>query len=145
MFSYLIRVCCTLAGLMLPICGCSGGPLKSEPSNSPPRQVVLVADWNDLEAAAEVAVPHVEMAVLEIQPSPQRVRFELLTATDEPGELIATRAEPATDYDPGEQIEITLTARIGRFGDAAHEVLLLDAMRTRLLQLKGVATAPLQW
>lgn len=100
------------------------------------------ADWSDLEAAMEVAAPRAELALVETKTSSDRVVFGVVAATDENGEVVATRT-PGNGA--GEDIEIRLTARIGRFGDAAREQRILDALARRLGQLHGKAIAPLDW
>lgn len=90
----------------------------------------------------EVAAPRAELAVVETKASLDRVIFGVVAATDERGEVVANRA---TSNGPGEDIEIRLTARIGRFGDASREQRILDALARRLGQLHGKATAPLDW
>lgn len=90
----------------------------------------------------EVAAPRAELAVTESHVAPHQVRFEVIAATDEAGDVVATR-DP--DGGNGEDIEIRLTAHIGRFGDAARERRILDALSRRLSQLRGRATAPLDW
>lgn len=90
----------------------------------------------------EVAAPRAEVALVGTNVSPNSIQFTLVTATDEPGDVVATRATGPAD---GENIEITLAARFGRFGDATRERRLLDALTRRLGQLQGKATAPLDW
>lgn len=132
--------------------GCSSGTLRSEPSPvaaaTGPTRTTVRADWSDLEAAMEVAAPRAELAILSTTIGPTLIRFEVLAATDEAGEVLATRLPP-TDSLPtnthGENIEISLTARIGRFGDTSREIAILDALSKRLSQLHAKATAPLDW
>ncbi len=97
--------------------------------------MTVLGDWNDVEAAAEVAVRSIEAALVHAEVLPGRTSFELVTATDEPGTLVAV---------PGVGDQIGLWARVGRFGDRGREGRLLEAMRARLAQLHGVETAPLR-
>lgn len=101
--------------------------------------VVVRADWDDLDAALELAVRKVEAAVVvRRDPAPGRAEFEIVTATDEPGILTATAGEA-----PGPRpIPIRLEARVGRFGDRDREGRVLQAWRARLEQLAGVDWAP---
>ncbi len=90
----------------------------------------------------EVAAPRAELAVVQSRVTPLEIRYAVVAATDESGEVVATRS--AADGS-GEDIDIQLTAHIGRFGDAARERRILEALSRRLGQLHGKATAPLSW
>lgn len=92
----------------------------------------------------EVAAPRAEAAVVGTSEAEDSITFTLVTATDEPGEVRASRGAGAEKSD-GENIEITLSARFGRFGDAARERRMLNALVRRLEQLHGRETAPLDW
>lgn len=96
---------------------------------------MALGDLDDVGASAEIAVHSIEAVVVRTEASTGRQRLELLTATDEPGELVATAGG-------GERIE--LSAKVGRFGDRRREERLLEAMRHRLAQLHGVDTAPVK-
>lgn len=121
-------VCTLLSG-----CHFAGERPAEIPSHG--TQVKALGDWNDVEAAAEVAVRIIEAVVERVEVLPGRTTFELVTATDEPGALVAER---------GVGDQIGLSARVGRFGDRRREERLLEAMRARLAQLHGVNTAPLR-
>jgi hypothetical protein len=127
--------------------GCSAGFERSNPAqpsvSTGASSLQLRADWSDVEATMEVAAPRAEAAVVQTLVSPHSIRFTLVTATDEPGEVLAVR-DPA-DSSSGENIQITLSAHFGRFGDSAREQRLLNAMARRLGQLHGTATAPIHW
>ena len=150
---YYVRYFLVGAVFLSPIQGCTAGFQRSAPGDSTapatPRSVVVRADWSDLEAAMEVSAPRAELGVLRTEKTEVRVRFEVVSATDELGEVVASRTAAdgtaSAQLPPGEDIEITLSARIGRFGDPVREGRILDALARRLTQLHNRATAPLDW
>lgn len=91
-------------------------------------------DWADLDAAVEVALESAEVAVIGSGHTPDRATYQLVSLEGRPGELVIAR---------GESGRLTLSARIGRFGDPARERRLLDAVAGRLARLGGVDIAPL--
>ena len=103
------------------------------------HSVTVRADWDDLDSAVLVGVGAAETAVLEWPEVSDNPRvYRLTTIHDEPGALTAS-GSPG----PGPS-EVRLEARLGRFGDAERERLLLGAIRRRLLQLAGVGAAPIR-
>jgi hypothetical protein len=102
-----------------------------------PREVV--ADWDDVDAAVEVALHHVQMAKdhEEVSPDELERRYYLVTITDEPALLTLRRK----DIEDGPQM-IMLEASVGRFGDPGREAGLVRAVRHRLKALAGVTHAP---
>lgn len=127
--------------------GCGSTPdtvLLSEPTRE-----VGVGDWDDIPAAVDVAVGKCEMAVVrgpdKSAPDYGAVQqYELRTVTDEPARLIIRRR--AADNGRGETgaVPLEIDAIVGRFGDAARERRLIDAVRRRLSQLVGVDFAPIR-
>lgn len=110
---------------------------------------MLHGDWDDVEAALEVALSSAELAVigkaaLHVVPaetneiSTRRVAFDLVTVGDEPA---AVRFAALRTGDP---TPIEVFARIGRFGDVQLEDRLLAAIAHRLTQLEGKDFAPLK-
>jgi len=108
-----------------------------------PGRATLTADWNDLDAAADVAAQRTELVVLRTtSPDPCTRRYDLLSVSGEPGTLIVTRPHPCDG--PGESIPLTIEATIGRFGDPRRERILLNAFTARLADLHGVDFAPIR-
>jgi hypothetical protein len=98
---------------------------------------VVIADWNDVDAAVEVAVKKAEVA-LDGPPrrSQGRTVYPLRTVRDEPGELTVERSEGDL---------ITVSAKLGRFGeDKDREARLVGAVTRRLKDLRGVEHAPIK-
>ena len=99
----------------------------------------VVANWNDADAAVEVALHQVQMALEheEISPDELERRYYLVTITDEPAQLTLRRQT----VEPGPQ-PITFEASVGRFGDPARESRLIRAVRHRMKVLVGKTHAP---
>lgn len=94
----------------------------------------VAGDWDDIDAAVEVALESAEVAAVGSQRAPDRVIYELVSIEGRPGQLVIAR---------GESGRLTLSARIGRFGEPPRERRLLDAVARRLARLRGVDIAPL--
>jgi hypothetical protein len=104
-------------------------------------------DWDDLDAAVEVAASKVEMSVLSsTDPSSNPRVFRLVTVTDEPGRLTVRRSPPTRPpgASPPAPELFQVEASVGRFGDPQREQALIDAFRRRLEALAGVDFAPLK-
>jgi hypothetical protein len=118
--------------LFLVAGGCASG---LEPVGEPGARVV-VADWDDVDAAVEVAVKRSEVGLAgPARREEGRVVFPIRTISDEAGELVVTR---------GEGDRVTVEASIGRFGDAAWESRVVGAVARRLRELGGVEWAPVK-
>jgi len=144
--------------------GCAGRPaaLGDHAATDGHAEAVaaLRADWDDLDAALEIALTACELGVLartpqlvEIErtdrfgaePYPDRVetarRWRLVTRDGRRGELRAVR--PVEDAQAGERGNaIELAARIGPFGTPTEERCLLDTMTARLEDLRGPGARP---
>lgn len=131
------------AGLGSIFTGCEAGPGRSPEAAAAatsPVSLTVRADWDDVDAALEVALSRAQLAILSRSPDgPDRVTWRLLSVQDEPAHLTAVRPPGATQ-DP---TDITLEARIGLFGDPRREEQFLKFMERRLNQLAGVDYAPL--
>lgn len=139
---WLVMVAVMTVGLV----ACSGPSAGLAPATdaTSPGATTVRGDWDDVDAAVQVAITRAEMAILRRtaepadQPDPDRIQFELLTMMNDRAVLTATREAGA-----GESlIPIHLEARVGHFGDPAREQVLLRAMADRLEQLAGVDYAP---
>lgn len=121
---------------------CSAGFVRSHPDSAERVSWIEArGDWNDLDAAMEVAASKVESAVVTREDLPGGVsRFTLVTSTDEDGWLRATALAPITPA----TLPMRLEARFGATGDSARESRLLEALRARLEQLAGKDWAPMQ-
>jgi hypothetical protein len=103
------------------------------------------ADADDIDAAVNVAVGRVEMAILQTirtSPDPRVLRiYELRAVTDEPAVLKVWRTNSDGEAGP---VSLELAASFGRFGNPARERALLEAVRRRLIELRGVDVAPIR-
>ncbi|MEM1184628.1 MAG: hypothetical protein AAGI53_06450 [Planctomycetota bacterium] len=152
-----------LAGLALS--GCAGKP---SPLGEASRSLdvdgvvrVIVADWDDLDAAVEVALTRCELASLDRDTSTRAIErqdgysdqgypdevetvltWTLSTRDGRPGVLEATRSiVDASGL--GRDNEITLRVRIGTFGTPSEEACVSDEVTARLEALRGLTVAPL--
>lgn len=139
----------TLAALIGLGTGCGGGAWNGPGAgqitagDTSPGRATLTADWNDLDAAADVAVGRAELAIVRTTcPDPCTRRYELTSVRGEPGTLTITRPAPCDG--PGESIPLTIEAAVGRFGDPQRERTLLSAFTSRLADLHGVEFAPIR-
>ena len=120
--------------------GCAGPsevrrvePFRVEPA----REMVVIGDWNDVEAAAIAAAGENETAIVGQTMGEREQVFEFQTIMDEPGKLIATRETEA-----GDLIPIRLRCEVGSFGNEKREEGILESARKRLRELAGVQVAP---
>lgn len=135
-----------LLALAMPLAGCAGDAVPPEPrlpqDAESPQRAEVVADWDDVQAAVTVALNRTELVKVSAQgPTADSFEVRLRSSLDEPGLLTVRRAAPPGQPDP---VPITLTARVGRFGDPPRERQFLDLIVRRLGQLRGVETAPLE-
>ncbi|HLP83077.1 MAG TPA: hypothetical protein VK157_01900 [Phycisphaerales bacterium] len=131
--------------------GCSGTGWAQLGGASSGTTVQAIGDWNDLDAALEVSVPKVELALEHVElASDERGRTQrvwtLRGIRDESATVSATAGESGDDRElkRAGTIPITLNASVGRFGDSVREKKLLDMMKQRLGKLAGVDFAPLR-
>lgn len=100
-------------------------------------ELTVIADWNDVEAAAIVAVEPYETVILGSTPGDRVHTFDLLTIMDDTGTLTARR-----DTDAADLIPIHLTCTLGLFGDPDRERAILRDAAARLRALAGVEYRP---
>ena len=138
--------------LVLGACAADLPPPVPESAALRPRPERVVADWDDIEAAAWAAAPRVEMTIMHVdRPDPLTQRVELVSSRDEVAILTATRPAPPADASPGspehrgENIPISLRFQIGRFGEPDREWAFLTDLVDRLEALRGVGAAPIRW
>jgi hypothetical protein len=135
---------CTVFGFAVALAACStdpvlhGGWVRMEPAPSGGRTALVTGDWEDVYAAALVAAPTIESAILHREEDERRLVLTFTTIDDEPGELTAERLSDSLDR-PG---PIRITVRIGLFGNSAREERLIRAIADRLRGLAGRAWAP---
>jgi hypothetical protein len=101
-----------------------------------------MADWNDVEAAAIVAVDRNETVILSQSATELEYTFEIMSILDQHGKLIAQR-DPG-DVGATKPIPIRLRCEFELAGDAARSSAILDQARRRLSDLAGVDVRPLR-
>lgn len=103
-------------------------------------------EWEDVDPAVRFAAREHEMVVLKrSMDAPLRehaalLRYELLTVHDEPVVIHVQRGAPGDGGESGAALSIT--ARIGRFGDEQRAAALIETVRARLEALDGRDVAP---
>lgn len=129
---------------------CTGSPRRSHGQPSPTGTVITAdGDWDDLDAAIEAACAKTEHALVrrvafQLQPAevidiPTRRRaYDLVTVGGEPTHVTFVARQT------GDPTPIEITAKVGRFGDAAREDTLLKVISARLTDLKGKDFAPMR-
>lgn len=100
-----------------------------------------MADFNDVDAAVDIAVGRVEAAVLSSNQTPSGWEYSLVLLHGEPGRLSVSKVEPAGDDATSGLLE--LRASLGLWGMPSLERKLESDVATRLDQLSGVDFAPL--
>lgn len=134
--------------LLVTLAACGATHITINPAirGDPPTMEVR-ADWNDVDAAAEVAGPQVELAqlsqsLIELPDGRGQHRYTFLATDDTEYELCVTQAQKGAGVtQPGPLI---LTANGVRRRDANREALLVSAAANRLLDLAGKEWAPLR-
>ncbi len=107
--------------------------------NRTPGPRLVMADWNDVDAALETGAKAAQVAVVGVERSENRIVYLVVTHTDEPGRLIVERIAGQGAGSPAVRLE----AHIGRFGDPAREGDFMGHVAKRLMDLHGRDTAPL--
>lgn len=127
-------------------CGVARVPIDSAIEGDPPR-IVVIGDWNDVDAAVDVAATRAELAplsdhTLRHTDGTREKRFVLLAADDARAVLRARQATPgAGEAGPG---PIEFEAMISPRRDVAREKRLLSAAASRMRDLAGREWAPLR-
>jgi len=115
--------------------GCAAPPAAPARLGGP--SVETTAEWDDVDAAVSFAAAESEMAVLTRRETADGIEFQLVTVIDEPVWLRITRDGDAPRDDRASR-PVSLTARIGRFGDEARERRFVDSIVRRLDRLVDV-------
>lgn len=100
--------------------------------------MVVIGDWDDVDASVASVIGRFEMAVLSSSASQDEQTFELLMISDEPAFVYARRAPRSGDA----MIPITLSCKVGYFGDPVKEKQFIVALAARLKDLAGVDFRP---
>lgn len=128
-----------VAGGLVLLAACSSVPSFPEHAEQYGRTESMTADWNDIDAAVDLAASESELMIQSAgADNPDERIYLLRSIRDEPVWLRVRR--PAGQ---DESASLELTARVGRFGDLAREREFLSNLRRRLGQLHGVGTHPI--
>lgn len=100
----------------------------------------ILADWNDLDSAMLIAASKSQLGLSERTNDPDGAMYQLLTIHDETMLLWVTPLEK----DVGKPIRMKLETRLDPSRDTRRETNFLDALEKRLVQLRGVDTAPVE-
>lgn len=137
-----------LAFIVLAAASCGPTHVAINPSVSgDPPSLRVTADWNDVDAAAEVAGPRVELAMLssnesEAKPGIAAEKLFVFLATDDTEiDLTVRQSRPGAGETAPGVLDMTAAARPRR--DRAREATLLSAMARRLADLAGKEWAPI--
>jgi hypothetical protein len=107
-------------------------------------QLVIMADWDDVEGSVAVALGQAEVASDGLETSEDSYTYRLRSVGAIPGTLWITRAPGAP---PDKPIPVTLRCRFGHFRDAAdrqRERRVIDRVAARLRDLAGRDYAPIR-
>lgn len=131
--------------------GCAAVHFEAAPDPRPIGPVVRVtADWDDLDAAIDVAAGVNQLALVRtVDPGPMHREFHMVTILDAPVIITARRPDAnhassnEADATRRESIDIELACTYGWSGDPGRESTILRAIAKRLRQLHGREYAPL--
>lgn len=130
---YAQKVCfvCILIGV-LAFWGCAGSG-SAGPAPTIAGQIATTAGLvRDLDAAVRFAASKNDMVVVLITDHAGDVRaYEMKSVRDEPVAVQVTGVIP-TPGEPRQAANLTMTAKVGRFGDSRREQQLLADIRARL-------------
>ena len=137
------------AFIVLVAASCGPAHVAINPSvNGDPPSLRVAADWNDVNAAAEVAGPQVELAMLsgnESEATPgvaAEKRFVFLATDDTEIDLTVRQSRPGEGESAPGALDMTAAARPRR--DREREARLLSAMARRLTDLSDKEWAPVR-
>ncbi|MBX3410903.1 MAG: hypothetical protein KF859_13590 [Phycisphaeraceae bacterium] len=150
MMPYIVRVLVAMGVSVLVVlahgCGVARVPIDRAIEGDPPR-IVVIGDWNDVDAAVDVAASRAELAPLSEQSTRlrdgTREKRYVLLAADDARALLTVRqgVAGAGEQGPGPiEFEAVMSPR----RDEAREKRLLSAAASRLRDLAGREWAPLR-
>ncbi len=126
-----------VAALMLGSGGCGGARFPGRGVESAGSQRVVAGDFDDVDAAVDVACSASELAIVTKATDEDGTRrFEMVTVGDELAWATAREVVGSGG--------IEVRVRIRADGDAAWEKAFLDAVQKRLGQLRGPNAAPVR-
>lgn len=114
---------------------CGGAHFQAHGAPTELSQRDVIGDYDDVDAAIDLACSASELAILQKTNEEGVKRFEMITVGDEPAWAQARAIA-------GDRVEVRV--RIRDAGDAAWEARFLDAVQKRLAQLHGRTSAPIR-
>jgi hypothetical protein len=146
------RATCAARACSLLLAAAAFAPFPACTPPPPPAPIVLTgdqgqvrlwADWDDLDAALDVALERAELATLGTTRSDGERTWELTTIAGQPGQLTAQR-DPLAPRDARGCEQLTLCATVHSPRGVEQAGRLLQAMAARLADLAGVESAPVR-
>ncbi len=138
---FLFFLCLVFPAWCIPLAGCAApaDTLQARARDAHERAGATTlpgrADWNDIDAAVDLAASKNEMAVEgSASPNDDTRVYHLRTVGDEPTWVTVRRIDDAGG------VEITVS--VGRFGSRDQERSLAETIRARLQTLRGRDYAP---
>ena len=134
------------ASTLLASCASSQRPEPVD-ADAPAPAATVRADWNDVDAAVEVACMRANVALLMSAPSitPDRrrsIRYRFLASDDRQYVLVATQAAPINGVDASGMIDLVARGTPDR--DLRVERILVRETARRLEHLAGREWAPIR-
>lgn len=141
-----LRLAILASSTLLAACASSGLPEPVDPDAPAPAETVK-GDWNDVDAAVEVACMRAHVALLTSSPAtlPDRrrsIRYRFLANDDRQYVLIATQAAPIDGADASGLIDLVARGTPDR--DLRVERILVRETARRLEHLAGREWAPIR-
>jgi len=116
----------------------------------------MLADWDDIEAAVDLAVSRSQCGYLEWHSDkpgggsplpdpeyPDRRRWYTLLTIRDAQVLLDIRRDSSQPPSRDAPEPITIRCRVGPQGDSAYERVILDHLSARLAELRGDRTVPI--
>ncbi len=153
------KVVCVMIGFLascsLFLMGCASSISVSDRASQRQASAIstgittlVSADVDDLDAAARVAASRLNMDVVDIIKDSTTRFYTLRTVRGEPAwlriELPAPTQNFAIDSTTPPPLSITISAAVGRFGDADRERSLINNMKKRINQIRGDTYKPVR-
>lgn len=144
--AWLATMALLAASTLLASCASSQRPEPVD-ADAPAPAATVRADWNDVDAAVEVACMRANVALLMSEPSitPDRrrsIRYRFLASDDRQYVLVATQAAPVNGVDASGMIELVARGTPDR--DLRVERILVRETARRLEHLAGREWAPIR-
>ncbi|MBL8758147.1 MAG: hypothetical protein JNK35_06945 [Phycisphaerae bacterium] len=150
-----------MLALLVGSVGCAGQPEGVLPPPGPATGeagsvLQMLADWDDIEAAVDLAVSRSQCGYLEWHSdkpgggspvpdpaNPDRRRWYTLLTIRDAQVLLDIRRDSSHPPSRDAPEPITIRCRVGPEGDSAYERVILDHLSARLAELRGDRAVPI--